>query len=414
MKSMNDIDGDIKSRRMIPCLREGHRVRAIATLSAVGLAVYAFILGTSTRMEPHAVWAMFAFVGYCGCAGMLLRRRWSIGAIAAVSAGFCAVLPGVALIVRGLSQHEVGIVRDGAIRALASASPYVTDPAVVDDVFPYFPLMSVFGIPGAAFGENPLGDPRISFTLFFAVVTWVSLRRLVDTKIAVRAEMLMIACPLVAIPIATGGVDLPVAALAGLAVITLWTGEYRLNAIVVGVGCAIKFTFWPLAAMMIVVQVRRGRRAEIRRWAAVVAAIVGAAVLPAVLVDPRGFARSAIEFPLGLSAIESPAGASALGGALAEKGFLGYAGIVTSLLASAVAITWIALAKRHLGLTDILLLAAAGYTILFLVSPVSRAGYFVLPFVLGVLGVVAQVAGSRAAEVVHPDGASLAEKGTRS
>ncbi|SED64452.1 hypothetical protein SAMN04489793_5388 [Tsukamurella tyrosinosolvens] len=42
--------------------------------------------------------------------------------------------------------------------------------------------MSVFGIPGAAFGENPLGDPRISFTLFFAVVTWVSLRRLVDTK----------------------------------------------------------------------------------------------------------------------------------------------------------------------------------------------------------------------------------------
>lgn len=87
---------------------------------------------------------------------------------------------------------------------------------------------------------------------------------------------------------------------------------------------------------------------------------------------------------------------------------------MTALLASAVAITWIALAKRHLGLTDILLLAAAGYTILFLVSPVSRAGYFVLPFVLGVLGVVAQVAGSRAAEVVHPDGASLAEKGTRS
>lgn len=382
------------SRIMIPWHGAKPLVRFVGATGAAGLAVHAFVLGTSTRMEPHEVWAVFAFVGYCAGAGMILCRR-SFGAIVAVLAGFCVVIPFAALVLRRLSQHEVGIVRDGAVRVLSSGSPYVSEPAVVDDVFPYFPLMSVFGVPGAALGGSPLGDPRIYFTLFFVVVTWMGLRRLVAARTSALVLLLVSACPLVAIPIATGGVDLPVVALAGLAVITLWTGEYRLNAVVVGIGCAIEFTFWPLAVMMLVVQIRRGRRMEIRRWGVVVAGIVVGTVLPAALIDPRGFVRSALEFPLGLSSITSPAGTGLVGGPLAAQGGLGYAGIVVVLVVSAAAIAWWILTKRCLTLADLLLLAAAGYSVLFVVSPVSRAGYFVLPFVLIVLAVVDGLAGAR-------------------
>lgn len=378
---------DRLSRPVALSLSESRVARLVYALCAVVLVIYTFAMGASSRMEPHKVWALFALLGYAAAAVMLLFRR-SFRAVLAALVGLCVVVPFSALIVRDLFQHEVGIVGDGAMRMLATASPYVADPGTLNEVFPYFPLMSAFGMPSAVFGGGLLGDPRIYFTAFFVVVTWSTLRRLVEARLAVLVVVLLTVCPLVAIPISTGGVDLPIVALAALAVVTMWTGEHRLNAVAVGLGCAIKFTFWPLAAMAIVVQIRRGRGREIPGWSGVVAGIVVATVLPSALVDGTGFLRSAIEFPLGLADIESPAGAGLIGGPLSEHGVLGIAAIGAILLATSVAIAWRMLTKPQLNPADMFLLVAVGYAVLFLVSPVSRAGYFILPFVFVALSAV--------------------------
>lgn len=364
--------------------RTAHRLCA---LGALALAVYAFAVGGSSTMEPHKVWALFAFLGYAGCAVLLLFGQSIKGAVA-VLFGLSVVVPFAALIARDLAQHEVTIVGDGASRLLATGSPYVSDPSGVNEVFPYFPLMAVFGIPRAVFGEHFVTDPRMCFAAFFGAVTWLTLRRLVRPATARLVLVLLAVSPLVAIPLATGGVDLPVVALAGLAAVTMWTREYRLNAFVVALGCAIKFTFWPLAVMMVLIQVRSGRGVRCLQWVRDVVAVVALTIVPSAIVDWSGFVAGALRFPLGLSGIESPAGRGLLGGPLSDRGLLGTAAIVGILVVSAAAISWTTLRKPTLSAANILLLAAVGYTVLFLVAPVSRAGYFVLPFVLAVLGVV--------------------------
>ncbi|MYS56390.1 hypothetical protein GTW46_41165, partial [Streptomyces sp. SID6013] len=114
---------------------------------------------------------------------------------AAAVAG-AAVLPLVGLVAAGLGQSEVAVVERSGRLLAATGSPYVTAPAAVGDFNPYLPGMALFGV-------LP-GDPR-----------WWTGGAFVGALVAagVRRVGPLLACPLVALPLAVGGVDLPVAGL---------------------------------------------------------------------------------------------------------------------------------------------------------------------------------------------------------
>ncbi|MDG4866063.1 hypothetical protein P8605_48720, partial [Streptomyces sp. T-3] len=134
----------------------------------------------------------------------VLRNPTTAGTIAVVGA---VVLPLVGLVTAGLGQLEVRVVERSGHLLLTTGSPYVADPAAVADFNPYLPGMALFGVlPGDA--RWWLGGA------FVGALAAAGLHR-----------AWLLACPLVALPLAVGGIDLPVVGLMCLGVVLAGKGR---------------------------------------------------------------------------------------------------------------------------------------------------------------------------------------------
>ncbi|MES4829195.1 MULTISPECIES: glycosyltransferase 87 family protein [Streptomyces] len=330
---------------------------------AVAVAGFAQV----SDLVTHRVWGWAAAAGYTLAAFLASGAVPRPAARAAAVAG-AVVAPLVGLVVTGLGQSEVAVIeRSGRVLA-ATGSPYVTAPSAVGDFNPYLPGMALFGL-------LP-GDPRWWLGGVFVASLGAA---------GLRSPGLLLACPLVALPLAVGGVDLPVAGLMCLGLALAGRGRPGGAGLALGAAAALKWTAWPaLPVALALVAVRQGGRPALR-CAGVGLGTGTAVVLPFALTDPAGFFRNVVAFPFGLTATDSPAG-SPLPGRLLAAHVPGGTVIALALLTVGALLTGASLAVRP----PETLRAAAGRLALGLglataLMPATRFGYLVYPLLLAAL-----------------------------
>ncbi|MFG3077231.1 glycosyltransferase 87 family protein [Streptomyces sp. NPDC048225] len=341
--------------------------RPVERYAWAGCAVAAAGFASVSDLAAHQVWGWSAGAGYA-LAALLAPGSAPRPAARAVALAGAALLPLVGMVLAGLGQSEVSVIERSARLLTATGSPYVTTPATVGDFNPYLPGMALFGL-------LP-GDPRWWLGgVFTASLVAAGLRRV----------GLLLACPLVALPLAVGGVDLPVAGLMCLGLALAGRGRPGRSGLALGAAAALKWTAWPaLPVALALVAVRQGGRPALR--CACVGLGAGAAVvLPFALTDPAGFFRNVVAFPLGLTATASPAG-SPLPGHLLAAHVPGGTVIALSLLTVGALLVGVSLAVRPPRTPE----AAAGRLALGLglataLMPATRFGYLVYPLVLAAL-----------------------------
>ncbi|MFE1026556.1 glycosyltransferase 87 family protein [Streptomyces sp. NPDC058818] len=340
--------------------------RRVERYAWTGCAVVAPGFAMASGLGPHRAWGWVAGAGYAVAAVLTsgsvpLRVARSAAVLGAV------VLPLVGLVAAGLGQLEVAVVERSGLLLLTTGSPYVTDPVAVTDFNPYLPGMALFGV-------LP-GDAR----------WWLGGAFVASLATAGLHRSWLLACPLIALPLAVGGIDLPVAGLMCLGVSLAGQGRPGRAGLALGAAAALKWTAWPaLPVALALIAVRRGGRPALR-CAAVGLSTATAAVLPFAVADPAGFHRNVVAFPLGLTATASPA-ASPLPGHLLAVHVPGGTVITVALLSVGALVIALSLAVRPPSTVR----AAAGRLALGLglataLMPATRFGYLVYPLVLGAL-----------------------------
>jgi hypothetical protein len=193
----------------------------------------------------------------------------------------------------------------------------------------------------------------------------------------------MTVLPTAALPLATGGDDLPVAALLLLGLVLLQRRRPLWAGVALGVAASMKITAWPLAALaFLVARDRNGARGR-RPSLAVAVGILGVmipAVLPTAAENFSAFIENVVRFPLGLAGVQSPA-ASPLIGHLVVSLFPGIHRLFTGALAAVgLGVLGYVLVKRR-PTTPAALAGLVGWvmTVAILLAPATRVGYLLYP-----------------------------------
>ncbi|MEZ0065224.1 hypothetical protein ABIA32_001212 [Streptacidiphilus sp. MAP12-20] len=351
-------------------------------LAALGCAGWAFAFPLISSLASQRAWGWSAGVGYllAALSAALLPRPHALRAAVGIALAGAVAVPLGLLLARGEAQSEVWVVQESATRLLHTGSPYLLHPTNWTGYTPYLPGMTLFGFPHLIL-PSVLGDARVWFLVTFLaclVATWRLLR---GGPLAVPLAA-VVASPLVALPAAVSGVDLPMIGGCCLALALAGRGHGARAGVVLGLVCALKWTAWPAVpvALLLLLQVR-GRRAALRGvgWTLLVG---GALVLPFALAFPGAMLEQVVRFPLGLSTVKTPAGSPLPGHLLAQ---LGPAGRTASLalfgLGGLAICVWLLVRppRDAKAACDRL---ALGVATAFLLAPAGRFGYLQLPVLL--------------------------------
>ncbi|MHC3461288.1 glycosyltransferase 87 family protein [Streptomyces flavovirens] len=378
-------------------------------------ALAALATAALSTLGPHRVWGAVAAAGYAAAAWLSPSRPTHRGPTecgptdrgpthrgptecgstdrgptasrgrraAAVAASGAALLPLLILLATDRAQLEVEVVARSASLLLATGSPYVPHPEALADFDPYLPGMAVFGIPEALFGAGPLTDPRVwTGAAFLAALAACG---------GGLPPLWTAACPLVALPLAVGGVDLPVVALMCLGLTLAGRGRAGGAGLVLGLAAALKWTAWPALPVCLALLRTRSRRdgdqgsRPVLRCAVTGAVTVAVLVLPVVARDPAAFLTHVVAFPLGLTDTVSTAASPLPGHLLATRAPGGRAAAVLLLAVSALLMA-VSLVVRPPGtVAAAASRLALGLLLALSLMPASRFGYLVHPLVLAVL-----------------------------
>jgi hypothetical protein len=287
-------------------------------------------------------------------------------------------------------QSEVIVTEEAAKALLDGRDPYaatflhgplVARPLATKTHFPYLPGMVAFGVPRALDGRSPASDARVWFaaaTLGVAAAALLGRRRApfpADRRLLAFGVLAVL--PTGALLMATGGDDVPVAALMLLALVLLRDDRPIPSGLALGVAMALKQTAWLLAPFLVLVA--HGRDARTRMLAAI-AAVVIPVVVPFVVWNPAAFVEDAIRFPLGLGAQRSAAGTPTLGSVLIDA----FPGARTALVAVFVAIVVTAaiaamVLRRPRSAAGAAAAAGVIFGVALLLAPSARLGYVIYP-----------------------------------
>ncbi|MFD7628836.1 hypothetical protein ACFV7Q_22850 [Streptomyces sp. NPDC059851] len=355
-------------------------------------AAWALSFPLLSTLDTHRLWGWCAAAGYLGaaCATGLQRPR---AALALALAGAVAV-PLLYLALTGQGQSEVAVIERSGRLLLESGSPYVDRPGRVEEYTPYLPGMALFGIPRAVFGDagrlaRLLGDARIWCAVALFVGMWGG-RRLLGTReargvrgVGFRGTFpLLVASPVVALPLAVSGVDLPLAGSCCLALAAAAAGRPVLAGTVLAGACALKWTAWPAVPVAVVLLAAvYGWRAAVRCGALAVAG-TAVAVLPAALLQPAELVRQVFAFPTGRAEVATPAQSPLPGRLISELGPWGWWVTVVLLLLGGAAVAVSLLLRPPRTVVAAADRLALGLTVAFLLAPAGRFGYLSLPVLL--------------------------------
>jgi hypothetical protein len=247
--------------------------------------------------------------------------------------------------------------------------------------FPYFPLMAVFGLPASSGAPVGLTDARFYFTVVTLLVVLLALALARGpTAPKVRVLQFLTVLPTAALPLATGGDDLPIVAFLLLAVVLAQRRRPGWSGIVLGVVASMKFTAWPLAALaLFATRDREGRRAPWRMLAGILVIAVPV-VVPFMVPDVRAFVYNVVLFPLGLAGVPSPA-ASALPGHVLVTVLPALHRVLPVVLVVLGAAVLVRVLVRHPPATPAQATSLAGWVMLaaILFAPATRVGYLLYP-----------------------------------
>ncbi|MHC8563850.1 glycosyltransferase 87 family protein [Streptomyces sampsonii] len=353
-------------------------------------AVWAAAFPVVSSLGPHRVWGASACVGYL-CAAVAVLSWRSLGrAVSVWIAGIGAVLvPLVVLVLTGGAQSEVGVVERAGLLTVRQGTPYLADPQAVVEVTPYLPGMALFGLPGAvvADGWEPLrylGDARLWCAAAFLGCLWAAGRVLGGRGTGQLVGAALIASPVVALPLAVSGVDLPLTGLLCLALALAARHRPVAAGLALALACSLKWTAWPaLAVVAALLAHRAGLGAALRGTGVAVAGTV-LAVLPSALLAPGPPVEQVFAFPTGRGEWETPAASPLPGRLLADLGPFGWYAAMTLLAAGGVAVAVSLWVRPPAGLVPAADRLAVGLCTAFLLAPAGRFGYLALPVLLSV------------------------------
>jgi glycosyl transferase family 87 len=382
--------------RYVPHPTSSNRARLIAAarrewlpIAAVGSAVFAVVTALISVNQPERLWGLCAAGGYgvAAVTAVVLRYR---GPVVAVTVGLtgAVLVPLGWMISAGLAQPEVGVVSHGASMFLHHGTPYLGPAALaaahnVNAYDPYLPALIMFGMPRALLGSGLVTDPRVWFGLGF-LLTFVTAAAVAGARRPGWCAVVVIASPVVALPLSVGGDDLPVLGLMclGLAVAARDDlGRWRPLAagLIIGLAAAMKATAWPALAMALVfVIAQQGRRAVAPYLAAALAVAVAAdgATLAA---HPSAAWTNTVLFPLGLAQMRSPAASALPGHLIASTWSAGHTADLALIATAALAFGIWLIVRPPRSLQAAGWRLVLGLTVLFLLAPASRVGYFTYP-----------------------------------
>ena len=329
-------------------------------------------------------------------------RRWKVARVVAfLIALFGATIVPLAMEVIWRSegdaalhvQPEVLVVEQAGDRAAHGQDPYRvvdrnghilihehTEP-IYELYYPYLPGMVVFGFSAGSRVEARLTDARIQFLVFTAAVGLFALSRLRPrTDARIRAVQILTVLPTAALPLATGGDDMPVVALMLLGLVALQRRRPFLAGLALGAASSLKFTAWPLALLALWVASDRSRRRAMAWYALGVVVIMGPVVLPVALSNPSAFIDNVIRFPLGLAGVSSPA-ASALPGHILVAAVPGIhrAYVVTVVVIGGALLVWRLWRRPPGNAAEAASLSGWVMLIAIVLAPATRVGYLLYP-----------------------------------
>ncbi len=354
-----------------------------------GSATFAAVTALTSFNAPERVWGGVAAVSYAVAAvtaAAMRRRGVSLAVLLGLAGALAAPLAWMA--VTGMAQPEVGVIVRAAVMLVHRGTPYASPAALAAAhswraYDPYLPVLIVFGIP-RAFGGGLLTDPRVWFGLAFAASFWAALRA-ARVQRPVWWTLVVTASPVVALPLAVGGDDLPVLGLMCLGLALAGRGsrdQWRWAAaagLALGLAAAMKATAWPAVAVVaVLLAARQGWRGVSWFTAAAlgVALVADGAIVAA---HPAAALANTVLYPLGLTKAASPA-ASMLPGHLlaAAAGWGHWTALALMALAGAGVGAWL-IARPPKDFRAAGWRLALGLALLFLLAPASRVGYFVYP-----------------------------------
>jgi hypothetical protein len=377
------------------------------------------------------VWAIWAACGYAAALLILWRSRSRTAALL-VCVAVAVVAPLLWLSVAYSLEAGMQVIDRSATLLLHHGSPYLSSQQVTSwlSYNPYLPVMTVFGLPSALGLGGLAGNPgvwlAVGTVVPLAAAFWVAVphRGCPPCRCdALLATALAVASPVIGLNLAVITTDPPVLALMLLSLAlaarplsaaarppsvpplvsvsgaaarsrrfvmqTVASGAVSSGA-VMGVACDMKSTAWlavPVIGAMFAS--RDGARAAVRFIAAAVAtAVVLIAVLaPAALIKPAAMIQNSVLFPLGLTHDKTPAGSLLPGHLLTALGTAGHVVSVGLLLAAGLGIAISLVIRPPRDVPAACWRLAIGLTLMFLLGPDVRFGYFIYP--LGLLGWVA-------------------------
>jgi hypothetical protein len=252
--------------------------------------------------------------------------------------------------------------------------------------------MALFGLPKAFFNLGLLTDPRVWFGVVFLAVFWLALRR-GSARDPGRWTILVAATPVIAFELAVGGTDVPMVAFLCLGFAFLSQRKPVLAGLALGICASMKATAWPaLLVAIALLAVRDGKRA-VGGFTCAAVGVVAVCVGPFIAAHPKSLLVNTIKFPLGLASVTSEA-RSPLPGYLISNTWpsVGHAVVVALLALAGLAVALSLVFKPPRTVPRAVVLLAGAMTLMFVLAPSTRFGYFIYPATLAIW-LVAVVAG---------------------
>lgn len=385
-------------------------------------ALFALLTALVAGLSSYRVWGWIALGPYAAGAAaswwvVRRHRRRSTAGVTRFHLGsarvwvILLVLVGSALLPLGAEtmlarrgpayvQPEVVVIEQAGRRLAHGQDPYRVasvhghiEPApagqpAYEAYFPYLPLMALFGVSDFGRGEVRVSDTRVAFSVVTLLVVGAALALLgIPRDRKLRVFQFFTVLPCAALPLATGGDDMPVVAFLLLAIALAQRRRPGWSGIALGVASAMKFTAWPLALLALFgARSSDGRRAPGRMLLGIVG-VTGPVVAPFITTDVRAFFENVILFPLGLSGVASPAASNLPGHLLVlHLPFLHTAfPAVVALVGGALLVhrLW----RRPPGsIADATVLAGVVMLVAILAAPTTRVGYLLYPLDFFVVG----------------------------
>ena len=341
----------------------------------------------------------------------MLWRWGNRTAAVLVSVALAVLAPLLWLSVAYSLEDGMNVIERSASLLLYHGSPYLTATQVRSwlSYNPYLPVMTVFGLPAAAGLGGLAGNAGVWLALGTVAVLAAAFRIAMPAsrRDALLATSVAVASPVIGLNLAVITTDPPVlafmllslalsaapaaTALSAVPAATKVTAARTVGSgIALGVACDLKSTAWlAIPVMAAMFAARDGARAAYRFLAALVITVVGLITLlsPAVLFKPgaaTALVQNSVLFPLGLTHDKTPAESLLPGHLLATMGTAGHVVSVGLLLAVGLAVAVSLVIRPPRDVPAAIWRLTIGLTLIFLLGPDVRFGYFIYPF--GLLG----------------------------